>query len=439
MRFTWLFGVSMYFLSLQVDAQILTMRERAEVINAILEDRLTHLLPKLMEREAIDMWLLISREYNEDPILKTLLPATWLSARRRTILVLYNPGEGKAVERFAVARYSIANVFDKAWDKETQPDQWQALVDLIELKKPQKIAVNQSSHFALADGMTATEMTELKQALSKLLADKLVSSEPLALAWLETRSKMEMDYYPLLTDIGHSLIARAFSKEVIKPGVTTTTDVEWWLAEQTRSLRLLNWFHPSVSLQRADRKMFEPLTTFSQPLSGEVILPGDLLHVDFGIQYLRLHSDQQQHAYVLREGETDAPQYLKQALANANRLQDIFTQNFVAGQSGNNILKLSRQQAIAQGIKPTIYTHPIGSYGHAAGTTIGLWDAQQGVAVQGDYPLHKDTAYSIELNAATMIPQWGKEIRVMLEEQGFFDGEKLEYLSGRQTAFHLIK
>ena len=128
-----------------------------------------------------------------------------------------------------------------------------------------------------------------------------------------------------------------------------------------------------------------------------------MLHVDFGLVYLRLHSDQQQHGYILKAGETDAPDYLKKAFKNANRLQDIFTANFALGRTGNEVLKLSREQAIQEGIKPAIYTHPIGYHGHAAGTTLGMWDSQGGVPVQGDYPLHYDTAYSIELNAATFI------------------------------------
>ncbi len=425
--------------ALAADPTIVSMRERAQIVDKILEHRLNKVLPALMERAGIDMWVLISREYNEDPVLKTMLPATWLSARRRTILVLYYPGEGKPVERFAVARYAVGSVFEKAWDKEAQPDQWQSLVDLIQRKNPQKVAINQSTHFALADGITATELAEFEDALGPKASKKLVSSESLAIAWLETRSDLEMQYYPHLVTLGRQIIAEAFSNNVVTPGVTTTDDVIWWLREKTRELKLLSWFHPSVSIQRADPKVFNHIEAFSESADSQVIQRGDLLHVDFGMEYLRLHSDQQQHAYVLREGETQAPEYLQRALQNANRLQDIFTGLFVTGRSGNEVLKMAREQAIDEGIKPSIYTHPIGYHGHAAGTTLGMWDSQQGVPVQGDYPLHANTAYSIELNAATYIEEWGKEIRIMLEEQGFFDGQTVEYMSGRQTEFLLIK
>lgn len=421
------------------EPSILPMRERAQLINQILDDRLQNLLPGLMRREGIDMWVLISREYNEDPILKTMLPANWLSARRRTILVLFDPGEGKPIERLAVARYAVDSLFRKSWDKEKQPNQWDSLVKIIQQKQPKKVAVNKSQHFALADGITATEYAEFSQTLAKQSSTQLVSSENLAIAWLETRSEMEMQEYPNLIQLGHQVIAEAFSNQVVKPGVTTTDDIVWWLREKVLDLRLHTWFHPSVSLQRSNIEKFDHLEAFSERPKTQTIMPGDLLHMDFGLSYLRLHSDQQQHAYVLKPGESDAPEYLKKALGNANRLQDIFIANFKQGRSGNEVLKLSRQHAIKEGIKPSIYTHPIGYHGHAAGTTLGMWDSQGGVPVQGDYPLHLNTAYSIELNAATFIPEWKKEIRIMLEEEAFFDQSGVNYLDGRQTQFHLIK
>lgn len=423
---------------------VLSMRDRAQLIDEMLDDRLNHVLPDLMRREGMDMWVLISREYNEDPILKTMLPATWLSARRRTILVLFNPGKDELgkdqdIQRLAVARYNVDGLFQKAWDKEQQPEQWESLVALIKQKNPQKIAINKSTHVALADGLTATEFEEFEHALGEKLATKLVSSEALAIAWLETRSSKEMEIYPHIVKLSHDIVAEAFSNKVVMPGRTTTEDVVWWLREKIVELNLQTWFHPSVSVQRASVEEFDHLQAFSEGAEQQVIMPGDLIHMDFGISYLRLNTDQQQHAYVLKKGEKDAPDYLKKALASANKLQDIFTANFKLGRTGNEVLLMSRQQAIAQGIKPSMYTHPIGFHGHAAGTTLGMWDSQGGVPGEGDYPLHANTAYSIELNAATFVPEWNKEIRIMLEEEAFFDGEKVSYLDGRQTQFHLIK
>ena len=418
--------------------EILSMKERAEVIDDLLEDKIQTVLPDLMRRTGIDMWVVVSREYNEDPVIKTLLPATWLAARRRTILVMYDQGEGKGVETLAVARYDVGKTFKKAWDKEKEPDQWNRLKQIIEERNPKTIGVNQSDDWGLADGIVATDLQEMKSAIGKKYSDRIVSAEKLAVGWLETRSAKEMTIYPQIVRIAHKIIAQGFSDEVIQPGVTTTEDVVWWFREKIRELKLITWFHPSVSIQRADPESFDHLRSFSSRPDNNVIMPGDLLHVDFGINYLRLNTDTQQHAYILRPGETEVPEYLNKAFDNGNRLQDIFTNNFKEGRTGNEVLKMSREQAIAEGLKPSIYTHPIGYHGHAAGTTLGMWDSQGGVPGSGDYPLHLNTAYSIELNAATMIEEWGKEIRIMLEEDAFFDETGVWYIDGRQKEIMMI-
>ncbi|MEP6390673.1 MAG: M24 family metallopeptidase [Halioglobus sp.] len=419
-------------------AHILPMRERAQVIDRLLNDKLINTLPALMRREGIDMWLVISREYNEDPVIETLLPATWMAARRRTILVMYDPGGDAPLQKLAVARYAVGEQFEQAWDKEKQPDQWARLAEIIAERQPRKIGINQSLHWGLADGLVATELQLLKESLPQGYVDRLVSAESLAVAWLETRTASEMELYPHLCRVAHELIAQAFSNTVIEAGVTTTDDVAWWLREKVRELKLSVWFHPTVSIQRQDTEAFDQIKAFSQRKSDNVILPGDLLHVDFGITYLRLNTDTQQHAYVLRQNETDAPAYLKHAFTKANRLQDIFTGNFRAGATGNEVLAKSRADAIAEGIKPTIYTHPLGYHGHAAGATLGMWDSQDGVPGSGDYPLYENTVFSIELNAASYIQEWSKEIRIMLEEDAFFGEEGVTYIDGRQTELIVI-
>ncbi len=417
---------------------ILPMQQRAEVIDQLLEEKINTVLPILMRREGIDMWIVISREYNEDPVIETLLPATWLAARRRTILVMYDRGTKEGIETLAVARYDVGTSFEKAWDKESEPDQWKRLAQIVQERDPKKIGINKSDGFGLADGITATDLEALNNALPHKYKSRIVSAEKLTIGWLETRTLSEMAIYPQICRIAHEIIAEAFSEKVIQPGVTSTEDVVWWLREKVRELKLVTWFHPTVSIQRDDPESFDHLRSFSKRPEKNIIQPGDLLHVDFGITYLRLNTDTQQHAYVLRAGETDAPRYLKAALSRGNRLQDIFTKNFAEGKTGNKVLKESREQAIAEGIKPSIYTHPIGYHGHAAGTTLGMWDQQDGVPVTGDYPLHLNTAYSIELNAATFIKEWNKEIRIMLEEEAFFDKSGVNYIDGRQKEFLLI-
>ncbi len=434
-------GVGLFFaanLIAQNNPAILSMKERARVIDELLEDKIETVLPQVMRREGLDMWIVISREYNEDPVIETLLPATWHAARRRTILVMFDRGVGKGIEKLAVARYDVGTNFKKAWNPEEQPSQWERLAEIIKERDPKKIGVNKSKHFGITDGIVATELEELENVLGKKYGSRIVSAEKVAIAWLETRTPKEMVIYPQIVRIAHNIIAEGFSDAVIQPGVTTTEDVVWWYRERIRELKLITWFHPSVSIQRADPESFDHLRTFDARPANNVIMPGDLIHVDFGIKYLRLNTDTQQHAYILRPGETEVPAYLQKAFENGNRLQDIFTNNFKEGRTGNEVLKMSREQAIAEGIKPSIYTHPIGYHGHASGTTLGMWDSQGGVPFTGDYPLHLNTAYSIELNAATYIKEWGKEIRIMLEEDAFFDETGVWYIDGRQREIMTI-
>lgn len=412
--------------------KILTQREQAEVIDRWLDERIKYVLPDLMRREGIDMWVVTAREYNEDPVIRTMLPATWLAARRRTILVMYDPGPGKDLETFAIARYNVGSQFKMAWNPAIQPDQYKALARIIQEKNPKKIGINTSEHFAQADGITAKEHELFMATLPKSFQQRVVSAEKLAVGWLETRTDSEMMVYQQIVRIAHQIIQEGFSDKVIQPGITTTDDVVWWMRERIKELKLETWFHPSVSIQRQDPESFDHLRSFSERPGEQVIIPGDLLHCDFGITYLRLNTDTQQHAYVLKPGETDAPQFLKDAFAKGNAVQDALTGNFVLGKTGNEILKASLDQAKAAGLKPTIYTHPIGYYGHASGPTIGLWDQQDGVPFNGDYPLYHNTAYSIELNAAVFVEEWNKEIRIMLEEDGFFDETGFRYIDGRQ-------
>lgn len=426
-------------LSAQSDLpMILPERERAAVVDEILEDRIDNLLPTLMQREGIDMWIVISREYNEDPVMKTMLPSTWLNARRRTIMVFFDPGNEEPIEKIAIARYAVGRLLRGEWDIDVYPDQWEALIELIKTKNPQKIGVNTSEYFGLADGLVQTEYKNFMGHLPESYHDRVVSAERLAIAWLETRTERELALYSMICRLGHTILQDGLSEQSIHPGITTTADVVWNLRQRVTDLGLDTWFHPTVSIQRYDPENFDHLRTFSKRPDLRIIQPGDLLHVDFGITYLRLNTDQQQHFYVLKPGEKEVPPPLQEAFKKANRLQDILTNNFKAGNTGNEVLKASLEQAEAEGIVASIYTHPIGLHGHAAGPAIGMWDKQGGVKGTGDYPLYPNTAYSIELNAASEISEWGKVVRIMLEEDGVFDGERFYYLDGRQEEIMTI-
>ena len=430
--------ILIFLISNSFNAQILDEKDRAQKINEILKYRFENILPDLMDKTDIDMWVLISREYNEDPVLKTMLPAEWLNARRRTILVFYRNKENNTLDKLAVARYNFGENIISAWDKESQPNQWLRLNEIIEERNPKKIGLNFSKYFNIADGLDKTDYDEFMSNISSLNKKKIVSAQKLATAWIETRTTQEMEIYKQIVTITKQIINEAFSTSVIQIGKTTTTDLEWWMRQKVTDLGLETWFHPSVDIQRSSEINGDHLRSFSNRPSENIIQRGDLLHCDFGIAYLRLNSDCQQMAYILNDNEKDVPYYLKEAFKDANQLQDILTSNFLHGNSGNEILLNSLKEAKKKGLRPSIYTHPLGSYGHSSGPTIGMWDSQGGVVGTGDYPLNYNTVYAIELNNTSYINEWGRDIRIMLEEAGFYGVDGHRYVNGRQTQIKIV-
>lgn len=409
---------------------VLGLKDQARVVDGWLKVRLDTVLPELMRREKLDMWLVVCEEYNEDPVYLTLVPFEDLSARRLSMLVFYDRGEGQGIEKVTVSRYGIGDLYKSVWDPAKQPDQWQCLAQVIKERHPKRIGIDESETFAFGDGLTATLKQRLVRVLGKEYESRLRSAERLAVGWLERRIPEELETYPHVVAIAHAVIAQAFSRDVITPGATTAEDVSWWMRERIRGLGLAVWFHPDISIQR-------PKTS---PYKGDVIHRGDLLHCDMGITYLRLNTDTQQHAYVLKEGEVDAPQGLKDALAQGNKLQDILLSEFREGRTGNEVLSAALAKAKSEGLKPSVYTHPLGYHGHAAGPTIGLWDQQNGVPGAGDYPLFYDTVYSIELNAKANAPEWdNQEVTIALEQDAAFTRKGTYFLDERQIKFFLIK
>jgi len=414
---------------------ILPLRERAEIQNAWLKERLDTVLPEIMEREGFDMWIVTARESNEDPTYFSLVPEPALYAKRRTIL-LFHLKDGE-LERLNIYKSGFPGFYEAAWDPEKE-EQHECLGRIVRERDPETIGINYSEMTQYGDGLTHSDYLYLEKALGEEYMARTKSAWRLAWGWLERRIPQEIMVYESLVEITHAIIADAFSSRVITPGITTVDDVSWWMRQKIRDLGLLAWFQPGIDLQAEDVDM-GPMGRSKGEGKRSVIKHGDLLHCDVGFRYLGLRTDVQQNAYVLRPGEFDAPEGLKEALAAGNRLQDIHAEAMVAGRTGNKILKATLEKAKSEGINPSVYSHPIGFHGHASGPTIGLWDHQEGVPGRGDYELFDDTCHSIELNVKYDIPEWGgKEVRMSLEQDAMFSGGKLRFLAGRQKRFHLV-
>ena len=409
---------------------MINLEESASRRDALTVARLDRLIPTLMDEAGIDCWVLISREYAEDPVVQTMLPAKWMSSRRRTVLVFLRDGT-----REAVTRYEVDGLFPTVWDPDAEPDQWSAVARRIHDAQPASIAVNTSADFAHADGLTATEHGRLLDALGPEFAGRIVSSEGLAVRWLQTRLPEEKRVLEEACATAHDILRRALSPEAIDPGSTTTGDLEWWLRGEVQKLGTRVWFHPSASIQRNGSDLRGSFASATRPT---VIEPGDLVHIDFGLVWDHLCTDQQQHGYVLDRPGARVPEGLLEAMHKANQVQDILLERFVDGASGNEILARTLADTRAAGLEAAIYTHPIGYHGHGAGATIGLWDQQDGVPGSGDVDVFGPSAWSIELMNRAQVPEWDETVAIMLEEEAWFEEGAAAWVDGRQSEIWAI-
>ena len=411
--------------------RVLTHREQVPLVRSWIEKRFEVLLPELMRREGIDMWIIVTREYNSDPVFRSMAPLTTYSSRRRTILVFFDRGGAEGVERLSIGRFDYQGLFEV--HQTLNHEQWAGLREVVEARDPKIIGVNKSELWNHADGLTANEEDNLLEALGAQYASRVRSAEMLAVGWLETKIPEQLDAYRHVMQVAHLVIREAFSNEVIIPGKTTTEDVRWWMRQRVVEMGLGKWFHPSVSIQRKGGTPEE-----GEPGHG-VIQRGDLLHCDFGIVYLGLSTDTQHNAYVLELGETEPPEGLRAGQRAANRLQDIVMEKAQPGVSGNVALAEALVEARSEGLVPTIYCHPIGYHGHGAGPPIGMTDYQEGVPGRGERELRANTWYSIELNVRHQVPEWGgQEVRFALEEDAALLADGWRWINGRQEDLYII-
>jgi Xaa-Pro aminopeptidase len=432
-----------------------TLREQAALQQQWLRKRLDTFLPPLMRKHGIDLWVVPMREYNEDPVFTSLVAPETFAARRRTIYVFFDtcaaartPPSATCVQRIALGGTSQGGVFDarrstkraasdvgrgqqaELWGDE----QWQALKDVLEERRPSVIGIDRSTVFAFSDGLSSGELAGMSAALGEKWTSKFRDAEGLPLELIASRLAEEEEFYRKMQELVWSMTQTMFSSAVITPGKTRTSDLVWWWRQRINDLGLDTWFQPSIDVQRQG-------VTAAELGDDPVIQRGDMLHCDVGITVARLNTDTQHNGYVLKPGETDAPEGIRRALAAANALQDIVMEETRPGRSGNEILASSRRRMADKGIDGTIYSHPIGAHGHGAGPLIGLWDYQDGVAGRGDAKVIPSMWYSIELQATTPVPEWkGQPVRMAQEEDAIIDANgKIRWALKRQDRLFLVR
>ena len=424
-----------------------TVREQAERQQAWLAKRLETILPPLMRAYGVDMWVIPTQEYNEDPVFTSLVSPTTFAARRRTIYVFFDRGPERGVERIALGGSSQGGLYEavrstravegaiagqqaELWGDQ----QWLVLKDVIEARQPKVIGINTSRTFAFADGLSSGELAGMSEALGPEWTSRFRPAEGLVVDFIASRLPEEEVFFRELTALVWSMIEEMFSSRTITPGVTRTSDLVWWWRQRVADLGIGTWFQPSVAVQRRG-------ATADQLGADPVIERGDLIWCDVGLTALRLTTDTQHNAYVLREGETDAPEGLKRALSRANRAQDILFEEVRPGRTGNEILRAVRATMDREGLDGTMYSHPVGMHGHGAGPLIGLWDRQEGVPGRGDHKVIPGMWYSSELQVTTPVPEWGGQRVRIAQEEDFFVGRdgRPSWVLKRQDRFHLIR
>ncbi len=431
-----------------------TLRDQAAMQQAWLKARLDTFLPALMRKHGIDMWVVPMREYNEDPLFSSITSADTFFARRRTIYVFFDrcaaagtPVSASCIERIALGGSSQGGVFDartstkavtaavggrqaELWGDE----QWQALEDVVEERKPRVIGIDRSKTFAFTDGLSSGELQGMSEALGAAWTAKFKDAEGLPLELIASRLPEEEAFYEKMTTLVWQMSQTMFSDKVIVPGKTRTSDLVWWWRQRTNDQGLGTWFQPSIEVQRRG-------ATAKELGADPIIEPGDVLHSDLGITVARLNTDTQHLAYVLEPGETEAPAGLAKALANANVMQDISMEEVRPGRTGNEVLASVLARMKAKGIDGTMYTHPIGMHGHGAGPLIGLWDYQDGVPGRGDARVVPSMWFSIELQATTPVPEWGGQPVRMAQEEDMIIGAdgRARWALKRQDKLFLVK
>jgi hypothetical protein len=432
-----------------------TLREQAVMQQDWLRRRVETFLPALMRTHGIDMWVVPMREYNEDPVFAAIAAPETFAARRRTIYVFFDkcaanatPVTAACIERLALGGTSQGGIFEalrstkkaagdvgrgqqaELWGDE----QWQVLESVVSERNPRVIGINRSTVFAFSDGLSSGELKGMSAALGERWTSRLKDADGLPLYLLASRLPEEEAFFRRMQELVWSMTEEMFSSRTITPGKTRTSDLVWWWRQRVNDLGLSTWFQPSVDVQRRS-------VAADQLGNDPIIERGDVLHCDVGITVARLNTDTQHLAYVLRPGETDAPEGLRRALAHSNALQDIVMDEIRVGRSGNEILSSSRERMKSQGINGTVYSHPIGLHGHGAGPLIGLWDYQDGVPGRGDAKVIPSMWWSIELQTTTPVPEWnGQSVRMAQEEDAVIGSDgKIRWALRRQEKLLLVR
>ncbi len=416
--------------------RLLPMSRQIEVREGWLAHRYAMLLP-MMRAHGVGMWIVVNEEFHDDPLTALVAPPRPYVGRR-DIFVFVDAGDA-GLKRVAITGYAEETVqrFFESPDEPVPANK--VLPALVAEHHPKTIAISASGTRGVTRSLTHDGYQFLLDALGPDQAPRIVSAEPLIEEFLDTRIPEEFPHYEALVAATGSLARRALSSEVIVPGKTTVGDVKRWLFDQSHRAGLVPWFQPDLRVQRRSQQPASSRGFIAVAKEAVVIEPGDVVHLDFGLNYMGLASDWQKMAYVLRDGETDAPHGLKRAMANTNALQDALARISRPGKPAGEVHDETMAEMKARGITARIYSHPLGNQGHALGASIDGRSAVRGPNAAPAKVLREGSYLAMELNTETPVPEWnGQTVTVMEEDPVYLTGEGWKFFQPRQEAFYLI-
>ena len=413
--------------------KLLSLREQTDLREVWLKKRFELLLP-MMRRHGVDLWIVVNEEFHSDPVTEHIVPPIPIVGRRDLFVFVDRGGK---LERYAVVRYDEERLRNHYQMLMPARDKFgETIRKLVDDRDPKTIALNIGGTRGQQSGLTYDGYKFLAETLGPENEKKFVSAAALLTEFFDTRLPDELEHYRtavLATDV---ITRRAFSNAVITPGKTTVGDVRWWMMQQVNGLGLSVWFQPDLRVQRRATAAGTTGQFLSTASENVVLERGDLLHVDFGLNYMGLSTDWQKHGYILNQGETDAPAGLKAALKNTNLLQDILFEVARAGMTGTEVYERTMAEAKKRGIDAMIYSHPIGTHGHGLGPSIDF----RGNIGGGANRILPGSYMSIELNTSTNVPEWGDQrVTIMAEDDAYMTASGYRFFRPRQTEFYLIK
>ena len=416
--------------------KLLTVREQQALREAWLKKRLDTILLPLMRQQKIDMWIVTNEEFHPDPVTEYIAPPLPYNGRRD--FFIFADRGGDKLDRIALVRYAEEHL--KYFYEVLNPPGGQTAANLKRIvaeRNPKTIALNMGGTRGATNGITHDTYKYLTDTLGPDYASRFVSATPLIVEYMDTRLPEELETYRTAVALTDILTQRAFSNEVITPGKTTVGDVRFWFLQQVNNLGLSVWFQADLRVQRQNHVTGKTLQFLEVAEESTVIQRGDVIHIDCGLNYMGLSTDWQKMGYILRPGEKDAPEGLKKALTNTNRLQDALFTHIKIGAKGFEVYEATMADMKTAGIEAMIYSHSVGNQGHALGASIDFRRPTTGAPPE---PAFREGSYtSIELNTSTPVPEWGgQKVTIMMEDDAYLTKEGMKWFRPRQTAFYLI-